>query len=69
MVSGDDYPGVTMERGVSTSFDGRDTLAAAGLAAEFASSQGHVVRVQLTPLGRAIICAPRTNALNYPRCV
>jgi len=32
---GEDYPGITMERGVSTSFDGHDTLAAAGFAAEF----------------------------------
>lgn len=64
-----DYPGITMERGVSASFDGRDTLAAAGLAAEFASAQGQVLRVQVTPLGRAIICAPHANSLDYPRCV
>lgn len=68
VVHGDDYSGVTMERGISAAFDGRETLAAAGLAAEFASSHGHVLRVQVTPLGRAIICAPHANSLDYPRC-
>jgi type IV fimbrial biogenesis protein FimT len=64
----DDYAGVTMARGVSTSFDGRDTLAAAGFAAEFASSQGQQLRVHVTPLGRAIICSPQGSSLDFPRC-
>lgn len=69
VVRGEAYPGVTMERGIGASFDGRNTLAAAGLAAELASAQGHVLRVQVTPLGRAIICAPQGRSLDYPRCV
>jgi type IV fimbrial biogenesis protein FimT len=63
----DDYAGVTMTRGVSTSFDGRDTLAAAGLAAEFTSPQGQL-RVQVTPLGRASICSAQGSSLDFPRC-
>jgi type IV fimbrial biogenesis protein FimT len=64
----DDYAGVTMTRGVSASFDGRDTLAAAGFAAEFASPQGQQLRVQVTPLGRASICSPQGSSLDFPRC-
>jgi hypothetical protein len=64
----DDYAGVTMTRGVSASFDGRDTLAAAGFAAEFASPQGQQLRVQVTPLGRASICSPQGSSLEFPRC-
>jgi len=68
VVRADDYPGVTMTRGVSASFDGRDTLAAAGFAAEFALAQGQQLRVQVTPLGRATICSPQGSSLDFPRC-
>ena len=68
VVRADDYAGVTMTRGVSASFDGRDTLAAAGFAAEFALAQGQQLRVQVTPLGRAIICSPQSSSLDFPRC-
>jgi len=68
VVRGDDYPGITMTRGISASFDGRDTLAAAGFAAEFVSSYGGALRVHVTPLGRASICAPERRSLDYPRC-
>ena len=68
VVRADDYAGVTMTRGVSASFDGRDTLAAAGFAAEFALAQGQQLRVQVTPLGRAIICSPQGSLLDFPRC-
>jgi type IV fimbrial biogenesis protein FimT len=68
VVRADDYAGVTMTRGVSASFDGRDTLAAAGFAAEFALPQGQQLRVQVTPLGRAIICSPQGSSLDFPRC-
>ena len=68
VVRADDYAGVTMTRGVSASFDGRDTLAAAGFAAEFALPQGQQLRVQVTPLGRATICSPQGSSLDYPRC-
>lgn len=62
------YAGVTMERAVSAAFDGRDTLASAGLAAEFTSSQGQQLRVHVTPLGRAGICAPQGRTVDYPAC-
>ncbi|HEU5294385.1 MAG TPA: GspH/FimT family pseudopilin [Burkholderiaceae bacterium] len=64
----DDYAGVLMTRGVSASFDGRDALAAAGFAAEFALPQGQRLRVQVTPLGRATICSPEGTSLDFPRC-
>jgi type IV fimbrial biogenesis protein FimT len=69
VVRSDDYAGITMTRGISTSFDGRDTLAAAGFAAEFVSSHGGALRVHVTPLGRASICAPEGRSLDYPRCI
>jgi type IV fimbrial biogenesis protein FimT len=68
VVRAEDYAGVMMTRGVSASFDGRDTLAAAGFAAEFALAQGQQLRVQVTPLGRAIICSPQASSLEFPRC-
>jgi len=64
----DDYAGVIMTRGVSAAFDGRDALAAAGFAAEFALPQGQQLRVQMTPLGRATICSPSGSSLDHPRC-
>ncbi|HEY6511672.1 MAG TPA: hypothetical protein VI032_06815, partial [Burkholderiaceae bacterium] len=67
-VRADDYVGVTMTRGVNASFDGRDTLAAAGFAAEFVSAQGQQLRVHVTPLGRATICSPQASSLDFPRC-
>jgi type IV fimbrial biogenesis protein FimT len=66
---GADYPGITMTRGSSASFDGRDTLAAAGFAAEFASTHGGTLRVHVTPLGRASICTPEGPSRDYPRCI
>lgn len=63
-----DYPGITMTSGASASFDSRDTLAAAGFAAEFVSLHGGTLRVHVTPLGRASICAPAGRSLDYPRC-
>jgi type IV fimbrial biogenesis protein FimT len=68
VVRADEYAGVTMTRGVSASFDSRDTLAAAGFAADFALAQGQQLRVQVTPLGRATICSPQGSSLDFPRC-
>jgi type IV fimbrial biogenesis protein FimT len=68
VVRAQEYPGVTMTSGTSASFDGRDTLAPAGFAAEFASVHGGALRVHVTPLGRASICAPQGRSLDYPRC-
>jgi type IV fimbrial biogenesis protein FimT len=68
VVRADDYPGITMTSGISASFDGRDTLAAAGFAAEFVNTNGVALRVNVTPLGRASICAPEGRSLDYPRC-
>jgi prepilin-type N-terminal cleavage/methylation domain-containing protein len=69
VVRAEDHPGITMVRGGSASFDRRDTLATAGFAAEFVSSHGGALRVHVTPLGRAIICAPEGRSLDFPRCM
>jgi type IV fimbrial biogenesis protein FimT len=68
VVRAEDYAGITMSNGTSTSFDARDTLAAAGVAAEFTSAQGQELRVQVMPLGRASICSLRASTLDFPRC-
>jgi type IV fimbrial biogenesis protein FimT len=68
VVRAQDHPGVTMSAGASSSFGGRETLAIASTAAEFVSSQGQTLRVHMTPLGRAIVCAPRSRISDYPRC-
>jgi hypothetical protein len=67
-VRANDYPGVTMAAGASSSFGGRETLAVASTAAEFVSAQGQTLRVHMTPLGRAIVCAPQSRFSDYPRC-
>ena len=68
VVRAEDYAGVTMTQGISAAFDSRDTLAAASLAAEFSSAHGQQLRVQVTPLGRATICALNASSLDFPRC-
>lgn len=68
VVRAEDHPGITMVRGVSASFDSRDTLATAAFAAEFVSANGSTLRVNVTPLGRAIICVPEGRSLDFPRC-
>ena len=68
VVRADDYAGVLMMRGVNTTFDGRDALAAAGFAAEFALANGQQVRVYVTPLGRANVCSLEGSSLDFPRC-
>lgn len=68
VVRADNYPGITMTRGTSAGFDGRDTLATAAFAAEFVSAHGGALRVNVTPLGRASICAPEGRSRDYPRC-
>jgi type IV fimbrial biogenesis protein FimT len=69
VVRAQDHPGITMVGGTSAGFDGRDTLAPAGFAAEFVSSHGGALRVNVTPLGRASICAPEGRSLDFPRCI
>lgn len=64
----EDYPGVTMSTGASAAFDGTQAIVAVTLAAEFALVNGQSLRVQMTPLGRASICAPQQRVADYPRC-
>jgi len=68
VVHSEDYPGVSMPTGASAQFDGHDALPSTTLAAEFVSTHGHSLRVHMTPLGRATICAQALPVGDYPRC-
>lgn len=68
VVHGEDYPGVTMAGGMSAVFDGSQQIAGITLAATFVSAQGQTLRVHMTPLGRASICAQDVRIADYPLC-
>ncbi|MFO1224811.1 MAG: prepilin-type N-terminal cleavage/methylation domain-containing protein [Burkholderiaceae bacterium] len=68
LVHADEYPGVTMTEGTSLQFDGSQPLAGSTLAAVFVSAQGQTLRVHMTPLGRASICAQDVRIADYPVC-
>jgi hypothetical protein len=68
VVHSEDYPGISMATGASAQFDGHDAPPATTLAAEFVSTHGHSLRVHMTPLGRATICAQAMRVGDYPRC-
>jgi prepilin-type N-terminal cleavage/methylation domain-containing protein len=68
VVHGTDYPGVTMTEGASAVFDGSQQIAGITLAATFVSAQGQTLRVHMTPLGRASICAQDVRIADYPVC-
>ena len=68
VVHGEDYPGVTMSEGASAVFDGSQQIAGITLAATFASAQGQTLRVHMTPLGRASVCAQDVRIADYPMC-
>lgn len=68
VVHGEDYPGVAMSGGVSAVFDGSQQIAGITLAATFVSAQGQTLRVHMTPLGRASICAQDVRIADYPLC-
>lgn len=67
-VHGDAYPGVSMIEGTSAVFDGSQQIAGTTLTAVFVSSQGETLRVHMTPLGRASICAQDVRIADYPSC-
>jgi type IV fimbrial biogenesis protein FimT len=68
VVHGTDYPGITMSEGSSAVFDGSQQIAGITLAATFVSAQGQALRVHMTPLGRASICAQDVRIADYPIC-
>lgn len=68
VVHGDDYPGVSMADGASAMFDGSQQIAGMTLQATFVSAQGQTLRVHMTPLGRASICAQDVRIADYPLC-
>ncbi len=68
VVHGEDYPGITLAAGASASFEGNQHIAGITLAAEFVSPQGQALRVHMTPLGRASICAQTGGPGDYARC-
>jgi type IV fimbrial biogenesis protein FimT len=68
VVHGEDYPGVTLSEGASAVFDGSHQIAGVTLAATFVSAQGQTLRVHMTPLGRASICAQDMRFADFPLC-
>lgn len=68
VVRAEDYPGVTMAEGANLAFDGRQPITAITPAADFVLPQGGALRVQMTPLGRAGICALGPRLADYARC-
>lgn len=68
VVHGEDYPGVSMTDGASAVFDGSQQIAGMTLQATFVSAQGQTLRVHMTPLGRASICAQDVRIADYPLC-
>lgn len=67
-VDGREHKGVTLEQAGDLHFDpangSADTLGAATLR----NARGDALRVELTRLGRAKICAPDSTSLGYPVC-
>jgi len=68
VVHGEDYAGVSMSDGASAQFDGSQQITGMTLQATFVSTQGQTLRVHMTPLGRASICAQDARIADYPLC-
>ena len=68
VVRASDYPGITMHAGQSAGFVNGKQQGTPALSAEFMSAQGQSLRVVMTPLGRAAICAPHARSNHHPRC-
>jgi type IV fimbrial biogenesis protein FimT len=63
-----DHQGVTLERASDLHFSPTDGTAAAVAQFSLRSSHGDALRVVLTRLGRAKVCAPESKSLGYPAC-
>jgi len=65
---GSDHKGVVLERASDLHFDPVNGTADAVAAATLRNAQGETLRVDLTRLGRAKVCAPESTSLSYPSC-
>lgn len=63
-----DHPGVALVEGQDLQFDVRPSLLAGPAAAVLQSAEGQQLRVALTPLGRAKVCAPAGAVAGYAAC-
>jgi len=68
VVHGEDYPGVSMSDAASAQFNASQQITGMTLQATFVSAQGQTLRVHMTPLGRASICAQDARIADYPLC-
>jgi type IV fimbrial biogenesis protein FimT len=67
-VKGSDHKGVSLEAPFDLRFDPAQGAASVAAAARLRSADGETLRVEMTRLGRAKICAPDASTMNYPRC-
>lgn len=65
---GSEHKGVLLERANDLHFDPANGTADAVAAATLRNTQGDTLRVELTRLGRAKVCAPESTSLGYPAC-
>lgn len=65
---GKDMPGVLLERASDLHFSPTDGTVAEVARIDLRSSHGEALRVELTRLGRAKVCAPESTSLGYPAC-
>jgi type IV fimbrial biogenesis protein FimT len=68
IVHGSEHKGVSLLAAADLHFEPVQGTADAATAAELRAADGEELRVQMTRLGRAKICAPGGSTMNYPRC-
>lgn len=65
---GRDHPGVVLESARDLHFEPADGTTALPGGVTLRSARGDVLRVEMTRLGRAKVCAPESQTLGYPGC-
>lgn len=65
---GSEHPGVVLERASDLHFAPADGTVTAVAQITLRSTRGDALRVELTRLGRAKVCAPESTTLGYPSC-
>ena len=68
VVQGKDHKGVSLIAAADLHFEPAQGIADTAIAADLRSANGDALRVDMTRLGRAKICAPSGSTMNYPRC-
>lgn len=68
VADGHDHKGVVLESARDLHFEPSDGTSTAPGGVTLRSARGEVLRVELTRLGRAKVCAPESTTLGYPGC-